>query len=65
MTVKEFFNWLLCTANHHDWTSAALEDKKPTPEQLAGGEHGFWDYAKLYCRYCKVINPLSRRHLGH
>lgn len=44
----------------HDWTSAAQEGVPPTPEQLAGGVVGFWDYAKMYCKRCDVESMCSR-----
>ena len=64
MTLKELWGKFLCATNNHNWTSAVLEDIPATGAQLAGGRQGFEDYAKMYCKRCNVISPLSRRGLG-
>jgi hypothetical protein len=43
---------ILCFMGEHDWTSAADQGEEPTPEQLAAGVAGFWDYARMYCKHC-------------
>ena len=42
----------VCAVNGHDLTCAATEGQDPTPEQLARGVAGFFEYAKLYCKRC-------------
>ena len=36
----------------HDWTNAAQEGIKATPEQIQAGYDGFMDYANMYCKKC-------------
>ena len=38
----------------HDWTCAADQGIKATPEQLKS-INGFWDYATMYCNKCGYI----------
>ena len=45
----------------HDWTSAAQQDKKPTPEQINNGILGFYEYAKMYCARCGHVYELSNK----
>ena len=44
----------------HDWTCAAAEGVQATPEQLANGVDGFYDYAKMYCKRCGNESEISR-----
>lgn len=47
-----------CWIGDHNWTCAAEQGIKPTPEQVNGGIDGFYDYAKMYCKQCgKVYRP--------
>ena len=46
----------------HDWTSAAMEEKTPTDDQLANGIDGFYDYTAMYCRRCGHVSELSKRN---
>ena len=45
----------------HDWTCDAAEGIPATPEQLATGIEGFYDYAKMYCKRCGKVSDLSHR----
>lgn len=45
----------------HEWTCDAAEGIKPTPEQVAGGVDGFYDYAKMYCKRCGKVSDLYYR----
>lgn len=49
--IKKFFQWLSCLTGDHDWTCAAEQGIKATPEQLKDID-GFWDYATMYCNRC-------------
>ena len=44
----------------HDWTSAAMENKEPTREQLARDVAGYYDYAKMYCKRCGKESDLNK-----
>ena len=44
----------LCLVGCHAWASKALSGEKPTPDQLAGGALGFWDFARIYCKRCGI-----------
>jgi hypothetical protein len=58
--LKRFGRWLLCKTNNHCWTCAVEQGQdKPTPEQVAAGVEGFFDYAKMYCKYCGYVWPGS------
>ena len=61
--IKMFFKILFqCKImGAHNWTSAAMENKEPTPEQLARDVAGFYDYAKMYCKDCKQESELNDR----
>lgn len=43
---------LACWLGSHQWTSAAEQNIKPTPEQLKNGKTGFLEYATVYCEHC-------------
>lgn len=45
----------------HDWTSAAMEGKPPTMEQLSSGILGAKNYARMYCKRCGYDSPLNDR----
>ena len=53
--------WQCYLWKNHDWTCNAMESIPATPEQLAGGLDGFYDYAKMYCKRCKTVSKLSDR----
>lgn len=55
--------WYCWFWKFHDWTCKAAEGIPPTPEQLAGGIDGFYDYATMYCKRCGRVSHLSKvRH---
>lgn len=56
--IKQFF----CGLAGHEWTCDAEEGIKPTQHQLDNGAVGFFDYAKMYCKRCKYVSKLSKRH---
>lgn len=58
--MKKIFNKFICLFRGHKWTSAAMQGKKPTDEQLKyGGFLGFKDYAKMYCERCGHVSKLN------
>lgn len=57
--IKKILQWFACKLGSHDWTCAAGENIPPTKEQLEGGIEGFYDYATMYCRHCRVESRLS------
>ncbi len=61
---RTIWEWLLCWADCHDWTSAVLEGIEPTDAQLGSmntiTNSGFWDYAKLYCKRCGKVSWLAQ-----
>lgn len=52
--------WSCYLWRFHDWTCAAAEGIPATPEQLASGIEGFYDYAKMYCKRCGKESQISR-----
>jgi len=59
--MKKLIDFINCRIfKNHKWTSAVMEGKKATPEQLANGDEGFWDYATMYCRICGEESDLSK-----
>ena len=52
-----------CFFGMHDWTCAAEEGIKATPEQIANGVDGFFDYAKMFCKNCGTVAEISKQHL--
>lgn len=46
----------------HDWTSKASEGIPPD-ESEKGSELGFWLYAKMYCKKCGKVSPLSKKQI--
>lgn len=52
--------WSCYIWRFHDWTCAAAEGIPATPEQLASGIDGFYDYAKMYCKRCGKESQISR-----
>lgn len=60
--IKKKYKYYKCILLHfglHDWTCAAAEGIKPTPEQLEpikrGELSGFYDYSKMYCKRCDHV----------
>jgi hypothetical protein len=53
--------WKCRILRGHDWTCDAAEGIPATPQQLAGGVDGFYDYVKMYCRRCGYVSKLSER----
>ena len=56
--------WVCRIWGMHTWTCAAEQGKPPTPEQVAGGIKGFWDYARMYCARCGRESEVSKRMEG-
>ena len=63
--IGRFFS---CLFGMHEWTCDAQEGKKPTKKQIdaiKAGEDGlaggFFDYAKMYCKYCGKEADVSKR----
>ena len=59
--VERFVMFFVCWLGH-DWTSAAMEGKPPTSDQLANGVDGFYDYATMYCGRCGHVSELNKRN---
>ncbi len=51
--MKKFLRKLNCLLGNHKWTCKAEQGIKPIK-----GED-FWEYAIMYCLYCKKISRLS------
>lgn len=60
MEVLKLKKTLNCWLGAHQWTCAAEQHIKPTPEQLENGTSGFLDYAAVYCKNC---GKMSKRFL--
>ena len=58
--MKKIFIAIQCWFSGHDWTCHASEGIKPTESEKAGGIMGFHHYARMYCKRCTYISPLSR-----
>lgn len=54
--------WKCNILHWHEWTCAAAEGVKATPEQLASGIDGFYSYARMYCKHCGAESEISRTH---
>lgn len=46
----------------HDWTSAALQGIKPTPEQLESGTEGYNEYSRMYCARCGQTSKIWEKY---
>lgn len=56
--MRKFIQRIWCRLGQHEWTCAAEQGIKPTPEQASGGVDGFLSYATMYCSaYRKVYTP--------
>lgn len=71
MGIKKF---ILChILGMHDWTSKAEQGIPPTipvtitdaNSKTSGGltELDFWEYAKMYCKCCGKVSPLSQKEI--
>jgi len=61
--IKRILNKIHCAIGIHDWTCAADQGIKATRQQLDNGIDGFYDYAKMYCKNCKVESDLNNRYI--
>ena len=52
MKIKEIIKRIPCMIGLHEWTSAAMEEIKPTQKQIDDGIEGFKDYSRMYCKHC-------------
>ena len=59
--MKKLWQKIKCLFGLHEWTSKAMEEIKPNSEELKNPS-GFWNYAEMYCKYCKTISKLSLRN---
>jgi hypothetical protein len=50
--IKMFLKRIWCSLFGHKLTCAAEQGKDPTPEQVAKGVEGFFEYAEVYCKRC-------------
>jgi hypothetical protein len=51
--------WVLCVLlGDHDWTSAAMEGRPPTKEQMGKGLSGYEEYAEMYCNRCGKVSTI-------
>lgn len=60
MTLKQELKKLTCLGIH-EWTCDAAEGIPPRP--LPQTLEGFFLYARMYCKRCGYISPLSNRRL--
>lgn len=48
----------------HDWTCKAEQGIQPTPPSPTDSvELAFWEYAKMYCKCCNKVSPLSQKEI--
>ena len=57
--MKKIWIKLQCLLGMHEWTCNADQGIKATQEQLNNGIDGFYDYAKMFCKNCKVESKLN------
>lgn len=50
---------LICYFKGHSWTSAAMQGKKPTEEQMRSVK-AFEGYMKMYCGRCGYVSKLNK-----
>jgi hypothetical protein len=55
--MKWLVKWWLCKIwGDHDWTCNAEQGIDPTEAEVRHGVHGFFHYAKMYCKRCGHID---------
>lgn len=55
--IRKLFGHIRCLIGDHEWTSAAMQNVKPTDLTMAG----FKEYSRMYCKYCGKNSPLNDR----
>ncbi len=53
-----FKTWCCKLWKWHDWTCACEQGIKP-PKEI--NEASFYEYAKMYCKRCGFVYPLSQK----
>lgn len=58
---KKFSRWFSCRIiGAHEWTCHVEEGIRMTKEQVAAGEKGYWEYARMYCKHCGKMSKLNK-----